>query len=95
MVVRSIVDAGAIPLLVGLLSSTVADAQRFSTGALWHLASSADNKTQMVSAGAIPLLVAVLSRPSNDSKSSDAREYAAAVVSALARTQVSLYYEVV
>lgn len=57
-------------------------AQKFSTGALWHLASSADNKSQMVNAGAIPLLVTVLS-----SKSSEAREYAAAVVSALARSQ--------
>jgi hypothetical protein len=51
-------------------------------GALWHLASSADNKTSMANAGAIPLLVAVL-----ESKESGAREHAAAVISALARSQ--------
>ena len=90
----TIVSAGAIPLLVKLLAQTenanrangtdelMAQTQRFATGALWHLASSADNKTEMVVAGAIPLLVAVL-----HSKSNDARENASAVLSSLARTQ--------
>lgn len=77
-----IAAAGAIPLLVNLLRCDTVDTQKFSTGALWHLASSADNKTEMVNAGAIPLLVAVLESPS-----SEAREHAAAVVSALARSQ--------
>ena len=55
---------------------------KFATGALFHLSSSADNKVAMVQAGAIPLLVGIL-----QSKSADAREHAAAVVSSLARTQ--------
>jgi len=77
-----IANAGAIPPLVSLLSSKAVEAQKYSTGALWHLASSADNKTQMVAAGAIPLLVSVLS-----SKSGETREHAAAIISALARSQ--------
>ena len=48
---------------------------------LWHLASSADNKIQMVGAGIIPLLLPVLR-----CRSAEARD-ACAVFSALARTQ--------
>ena len=68
---------GVVALLVALLDSPFIEAQKFSTGALWHLAASADNKTQMVTAGAIPLLVGVL-----ESEDAAARESAAAVVSA-------------
>ena len=78
----TIAEAGAIPLLVSLLESDADQVHRYVTGALWHLASSADNKTQMVAAGAIPLLVAILG-----SRSGEAREQATAVVSALARSQ--------
>ena len=91
-----IAEAGAIPLLVGLLGTQGTDGaeeraasaallarrQKFTTGALWHLASSADNKVQMASAGAVPLLVGVLA-----SKQAEAREHAAGVMSALARSQ--------
>ena len=91
-----IAEAGAIPLLVGLLgtqgmdgteertasAALLARRQKSTTGAMWHLASSADNKVQMANAGAIPLLVGVLV-----SKQAEAREHAAGVMSALARSQ--------
>ena len=88
----AITDAGAIKPLVMLLGVT-GDGEnesaplaqlthKFATGALFHLSSSADNKVAMVNAGAIPLLTGIL-----ESRSADAREHAAAVVSALARTQ--------
>jgi hypothetical protein len=83
-----IVDTGAIPPLVALLAIGMTELdqkmlpQRYAAGALWHLASSADNKTQIANAGAIPLLVEILY-----SKFSECREHAAGVLSALARTQ--------
>lgn len=73
---------GCIGPLVNLLSGTSGDAQKFSAGTLWHLASSADNRVAMVNAGAIHPLVDLLS-----SSLLETREHAAAVLSALARSQ--------
>jgi hypothetical protein len=67
---------------VALLKDGPDKAQELAAGALWHLAAVGDNKQTMVNAGAIPPLVAELS-----SQSDMAREYAAGVLSALARTQ--------
>jgi tRNA threonylcarbamoyl adenosine modification protein (Sua5/YciO/YrdC/YwlC family) len=75
---------GAALLVGGERGDGSTDAQTYSAGALWHLASSADSKAQMAEAGAIPPLVAVLRSPS-----AEARDHAAAVLSTLARGQVA------
>ena len=69
---------------MALLDNGTSNAQKYSAGALWHLASNANSRVTMVNAGAIPLLVRLLG-----AKSADTREHAAAVVSILVRSQGS------
>ena len=81
----ALAEAGAIPALVALLSVEVGDVSsilRHTTGTLWNLCAFGDTKAAMVAAGAIAPLVVLLR-----AQSAEARENAAAVVSALARSQ--------
>ncbi|CAE7354175.1 PUB13, partial [Symbiodinium necroappetens] len=55
-----IAEAGGIPPLVELLSSSNTDVQMMAAAALRHLASNADNKALIAEAGGIPPLVSCL-----------------------------------
>ena len=78
---RAIADS-ATELLVKLLTTGTALAQKYAAGVLWHLVSLSDAKAAMVQAGAIPALTSALA-----AENAELRDYSAAVVSALARTQ--------
>ncbi|KAK1313834.1 U-box domain-containing protein 12 [Acorus calamus] len=73
-----IAEAGAIPLLVELLSSTDARTQEHAVTALLNLSIHENNKTTIVNAGAIPDIVEVLKNGSME-----ARENAAATLFSL------------
>ncbi|XP_010503261.1 PREDICTED: U-box domain-containing protein 13-like [Camelina sativa] len=74
----AIAEAGAIPLLVGLLSTPDSRIQEHSVTALLNLSICENNKGAIVSAGAIPGIVQVLKKGSME-----ARENAAATLFSL------------
>ena len=79
---EAIANAGGIAPLVSLVSYGSMEAIKHSAFALWNLAMVADYKIAMCAAGVIPPLVGVLKFDNDES-----REYAAGVLSAIARTQ--------
>ncbi|XP_043700887.1 U-box domain-containing protein 13-like isoform X2 [Telopea speciosissima] len=73
-----IAEAGAIPLLVGLLSTSDPRTQEHAVTALLNLSICEDNKGRIVSSGAVPAIVHVLRKGSME-----ARENAAATLFSL------------
>ncbi|KAG6491114.1 U-box domain-containing protein 12-like [Zingiber officinale] len=73
-----IAEAGAIPLLIQLLSSTDPRTQEHAVTALLNLSINEDNKSLIVKANALPKIVEVL-----ESESMEARENAAAALFSL------------
>ncbi|KAJ9128671.1 hypothetical protein P3X46_034623 [Hevea brasiliensis] len=74
----AIAEAGAIPLLVGLLSTPDSRIQEHAVTALLNLSICEDNKGSIISAGAVPGIVHVLKKGSME-----ARENAAATLFSL------------
>ncbi|XP_050212404.1 U-box domain-containing protein 13 [Mercurialis annua] len=74
----AIAEAGAIPLLVGLLSTPDSRTQEHAVTALLNLSICEDNKGSIISAGAVPGIVHVLKKGSME-----ARENAAATLFSL------------
>ncbi|CAN1150432.1 U-box domain-containing protein 13 [Linum perenne] len=74
----AIAEAGAVPLLVGLLSTPDSRTQEHAVTALLNLSICEDNKGRIISAGAVPGIVNVLKKGSME-----ARENAAATLFSL------------
>lgn len=86
----AIAKLDAIPQFVSLLRHGSTNAQRHAAGALWQLATTADNKNTMVNSGGIDALVGILLAPDdivNSTRQVLTKEAAAAVLAELSRSQ--------